>query len=146
MRIRSIAAAACILPTLLSGPIAAAQSSSAAPAAQQAPPGTTAPVVPTQADQLLKQMSAYIGSAWEFTFHADITFDHVLTSGQKLEYAAAEDVALQRPDGLYVEGSGDLGDRQFNGTTYFTFGDAYTGRSIVAAVSSTKWWPSPPSL
>jgi hypothetical protein len=35
--------------------------------------------VPAQADRLLKQMSAYIGSANEFTFHADITFDHVTT-------------------------------------------------------------------
>ena len=40
-------------------------------------------------------------------------FDHVLPSGQKLQYSASEDVALQRPGGLYVEWNGDLGDRQF---------------------------------
>ena len=28
-----------------------------------------------QADRLIKEMSAYIGSANEFTFHADVTFD-----------------------------------------------------------------------
>ena len=57
-------------------------------------------------------MGEYVGSADQFTFHADITFDHVLPSGQKLQYTATEDVALQRPDRLYVEWSGDLGDRQ----------------------------------
>jgi hypothetical protein len=58
-------------------------------------------------------MSQYVGSAEQFTFHADILFDHVLPSGQKLQYAASEDVALQRPGRLYVEWSSDLGDRQF---------------------------------
>ena len=72
-----------------------------------------------QADRLLKQMGDYVGSAQHSTFHADIAFDHVLPSGQKLRYSASEDVALQRPGGLYVEWSGDLGERQFwnNGTS-----------------------------
>jgi hypothetical protein len=72
-----------------------------------------APSVVEPADRLLKQMGAYVGSAEQFTFHADITFDHVLPSGQKLQFAAVEDVALQRPSGLYIEWSGDLGDRKF---------------------------------
>lgn len=70
-------------------------------------------VVAEQADTLLKQMATYVGSAEEFTFHADITFDHVLPSGQKLQFSATEDVALQRRGRLYIEWSGDLGDRQF---------------------------------
>lgn len=79
------------------------------PAATSAP----APVVAPEAERLLKEMAAYLGSAEQFTFHADITFDHVLPSGQKLQFAAGEDVALERPGGLYVEWSGDLGNRQF---------------------------------
>ena len=78
----------------------------AAPAATTAsstPTRTVPPVVAEQADRLLRQMGDYIGSADQFTFHADITFDHVLPSGQKLQYSASEDVALQRPGGLYVE-------------------------------------------
>ena len=61
----------------------------------------------------------YVGSAEQFTFHADIIFDHVLPSGQKLQYSAGEDVELQRPGRLYVEWSGDLGDRQlwYDGTS-----------------------------
>ena len=64
-------------------------------------------------------MGVYIGSAEQFTFHADITFDHVLPSGQKLQFSAGEDAVLQRPDRLYVEWSGDLGDRQlwYDGAT-----------------------------
>src|SRR5215469_9965180 len=90
---------------------ALAQNGPAAPAA--APPATTAPApaVAEQADRLLKEMSAYIGSANEFTFHADVTFDHVMPSGQKLQFSAAEEVVMKRPGGLYVEWNGDLGAR-----------------------------------
>src|SRR5579871_1532941 len=83
------------------------------PTGPTAASGNTQPVVAEQAETLVKQMSAYIGSAQEFTFHADITFDHVLPSGQKLQFSAIEDVALQREGRLYVEWSSDLGDRQF---------------------------------
>jgi hypothetical protein len=60
-----------------------------------------------------QRRSRRFGSAREFTFHADITFDHVLPSGQKLQFSAAEDVMLQRPGRLYVEWNGDIGTRQF---------------------------------
>lgn len=82
-------------------------------AAQSAPTAAPTPAVSPAANRLLHEMAAYLGSAGEFTFHAEITFDHVLASGQKVQFAAAEDVALQRPGKLYVEWSGDLGDRQF---------------------------------
>jgi hypothetical protein len=84
------------------------------------PPGAPLPTmtpaasaVAEQADRLLKEMSNYIGSAEQFTFNADISFDHVLPTGQKLQFAATEAVALQRPGGLYIEWQSDLGDRQF---------------------------------
>jgi hypothetical protein len=71
------------------------------------------PAIAEQADRLIKEMSAYIGSTQQFTFHADVTFDHVLPSGQKLQFSSAEEVVLQRPGRLYVEWNGDLGARQF---------------------------------
>lgn len=71
------------------------------------------PAVAETADRLLKQMAAYIGSAEQFTFHADVSFDHVLPSGQKVQFMATQDVALQRPNGVYIEWSSDLGGRQF---------------------------------
>jgi len=82
------------------------------PAAAQTTPHAALAISP-QADLLLKQMGAYIGSAGQFTFHVDIIFDHVLPSGQKLQFNAAEDVALKRPDHLRVDWSGNLGDRVF---------------------------------
>src|SRR5277367_2833852 len=100
-----IASAQAPQPATVAAPAAATASST--------PTTTVPPVIAEEADRLLPQMGEYIGSAEQFTFHADITFDHVLPSGQKLQYTASEDVALQRPNRLYVEWSGDLGDRQF---------------------------------
>jgi hypothetical protein len=90
--------------------VGAADASAATPPAPPVP--AAKPAVSPSAERLLRQMSEYLGTAGEFIFHADILFDHVLPSGQKLQYSAGEDVALQRPGHLYVEWSGDLGDRQ----------------------------------
>jgi hypothetical protein len=67
------------------------------PAGPAAATNVPAPAIAEQADRRLKEVGAYIGSAEQFTFHADITFDHVLPSGQKLQFSAAEEVVLQRP-------------------------------------------------
>ena len=100
--------------------------------AQPSPASPPAPVVTAKADNLLKLMSAYIGSAQQFTFHADIAFDHVLPTGQKLQYLATEDVALQRPGGLYIEWSGGLGQRQF----------WFNGKSITLYDPATRFYGS----
>jgi len=92
---------------------AVAQNKPAAPAASTGAASAAASTVAEPADRLIKEMGAYIGSAQEFTFHADVTFDHVLPSGQKLLFSAAEGVMLQRPGRLYIEWNGDLGARQF---------------------------------
>jgi len=118
---------------------AAAENVPAAASPPPAPATAAAPAVAEQADRLLRQMGAYIGSAEQFTFHADITFDHVLPSGQKLEFAAAEDVALDRPGRLYVEWSGDLGNRQF----------WYDGKSVTLFDPATPFYASeaaPPDI
>jgi hypothetical protein len=104
------------------------------PAAQSATPS-----VAPEADRLLKELSAYIGSAAAFMFHADVTFDHVLPSGQKLQFSAAEEVVLQRPGRLYVEWSGDLGDRQF----------WYDGKSVALYDPATPFYAgaaAPPTI
>src|SRR5271166_408642 len=118
---------------------AAAQNRQAAPSSPPAAATSAVPAMAEQADRLLKELSAYIGSAEQFTFHADITFDHVLPSGQKLQFSAAEEVALKRPGGLHVEWSGDLGDRQF----------WYDGKSITLYDPSTVFYASeaaPPGM
>ena len=114
--------------------VVAAQNAPAPANTQQAPaPGT--PVIAADAELMLKQMAAYIGSAGQFTFQADITFDHVLPSGQKLQFSALEEVALQRPNGLYVDWSGDLGERQF----------WYDGKSITLYDPASPFYASQPA-
>jgi len=108
--------------------VAAAQNPPAATPSSSPPP--VASVVPADADRILKAMASYIGSAEQFTFHADITFDHVLPSGQKLQYAASEDVALHRPAGLSVVWNSDLGERQF----------WYDGQSVTLFDPSTPFY------
>jgi hypothetical protein len=102
-----------LVTALASAHGASAQNRPGAPAAPATATNAPAPTVAEPADRLLKELGAYIGSAQEFTFHADVTFDHVLPSGQKLLFSAAEEVMLQRPGRLYVEWNGDLGARQF---------------------------------
>jgi hypothetical protein len=119
--------------------VAAAQTGQSAPGATPPAATTAPPVVAEQADRLLRQMSEYIASAEQFTFHADITFDHVLPSGQKLQYTSSEDVALERPNRLYVEWSGDLGDRQF----------WYDGKSLTLYDPATPYYATdaaPPDI
>jgi len=120
MRIRIIVAAALVT----SAPVLAQQAKVDTGAVS--PGKADTPIVSERAEALLKQMGTYISSAQEFTFHADILFDHVLPSGQKLQFAAAEEVALQRPGRLYIEYRGDLGDRQFwyDGTSVTLFDPA----------------------
>lgn len=84
-----------------------------APTAPSSTANANGPVVAEPADRMLKEMGAYIGSADQFTFHADVTFDQVIPSGQKLQFSAAQEVALKRLGGLYVEWTGDLGERRF---------------------------------
>jgi len=112
--------------------LAHAQNSSTPTGTAPAASNGAAPALAEQADRLLRQMAEYVGSAQQFTFHADITFDHVLPSGQKLQFSAAEDVALHRRGGLYVEWTGDLGDRQF----------WYDGKSVTLYDPSTPFYAS----
>lgn len=111
MRRRVLTAAALIA----AGIVGLVEAQPAAPQNMAAPAAAAAPdtAVSAQADRLLRQMSNYLGSADQFTVHAEIVFDHVLPSGQKLQFSAMEDVALQRPGKLYVEWTSDLGQRQF---------------------------------
>ncbi len=113
MRSSSMIAAAVVIVASAWPQVLQAQNTLAAPHAASPPASTAGPAVAEQADRLLKQMSDYLGSANQFTFHADVNFDHVLPSGQKLQFSALEDVALQRPGRLYVGWHSDLGDRRF---------------------------------
>lgn len=63
---------------------------------------------PPEPGALLRQTVAALTSADAFRFHAEILVDRVDDTGQKLQFAAAADVAVRRPDRLRVEYTGDL--------------------------------------
>jgi hypothetical protein len=81
---------------------------SIAPSAHAAPSPQVAPL----ADKLLRQACEVLGSAKALTFHAEITFDEVLPSAVKVQFAGAMDFALQRPGELAVDYRSDLGAKQ----------------------------------
>lgn len=70
------------------------------------------PVVDPRADTVLRAMSEFLAAAKEFSYQAQIDYDEVLPTGQKIERGATQDVAVRRPDRAYVEFEGDDGRNQ----------------------------------
>lgn len=64
-------------------------------------------------EELLRQMSATLKDAGSFRFHAEISFDDVLVSGQKLQYAGAVDATVRPPNGVYLDYRDDLSAKRF---------------------------------
>lgn len=98
-----------------------------------------APVVAPRAEQLLKEMGAYLASADQFTLRADVTFDHVLPTGQKLQFGAREALGVQRPNRVYVDWRSDLGERKL----------WYDGTAVTIVDPSTPFYavqPAPADL
>jgi hypothetical protein len=91
----------------------------AAPGATAPEQTTRAPIVDPRAAKLVMEMGKYLNGAEQFSFQAQITFDDVLPSGQTVQFAATEDIAVRRPNDAYIEYAGDLGSKQFwyNGAT-----------------------------
>jgi hypothetical protein len=71
------------------------------------------PGIEPKADEILKQMSEYLGGVEQFTYHADAIIDETLEGERKLLYTAAIDVSVRRPDRLRVDMEGDLKDIRF---------------------------------
>ena len=83
--------------------------------------------IDARADRILRDMSEYLQKAREFTFHADVTYDEVRSSGQKIQYGGASDVSVRRPDGLHAKFDGDhRNSRTFYDGKTFTIHDAAT--------------------
>jgi hypothetical protein len=58
-------------------------------------------------------MADYLRAQPHFTVEAELLFDEVLPSGQKLQLAGTAGIAPSRPAGLYAEQVSDLGGRRF---------------------------------
>lgn len=90
------------------------------------------------AGELLRQMSDSLRSAKALSVHAEIVYDEVLGSGRKLQFAAALDAALRRPDRLAVDFRSDLGGKQL-----WYDGKVFTLLDLSAEVFATE--PAPPT-
>ena len=86
------------------------------------------PNIEARADRILREMSDYLKSADQFTFQADVSYDEVLISGQKIQYGGTGKISVHRPDRLRVEHRGDETNLNviFNGHT-FTLYDLRVG-------------------
>jgi hypothetical protein len=65
-----------------------------------------------RASLVLHSMSDYLKTAKSFSFNAEIMYDDVGPSGQKIAFQARTAVSLRRPNRFYVEQIADTGSRQ----------------------------------
>jgi hypothetical protein len=83
---------------------------------------------------LLKKACATLAAEKNLEFHAEVTFDEVLPSGVKLQYAGALDLARELPDHLAVAFDSDLGSKRF----------WYDGKTVTLLDSAHKVYGSIP--
>jgi hypothetical protein len=71
-------------------------------------------------DALLMTMTDTLTGATSITLHVEKTFDDILAIGHKVQYSGAIDIALRRPDRLYVSYGDDFASREvwFDGTKF----------------------------
>ncbi len=67
--------------------------------------------VEPKADNILKEMSSYLGKLEQFSFHVDAEYDDE-RSGRWVEFASSSDIYVRRPDGVRSIRRGDKGDAQ----------------------------------
>jgi hypothetical protein len=60
-----------------------------------------------QADRILREMSDYLKAHREYIFHAEISYDSLLSNDQMIQYGGSVDVSVQRPNKLHAEYRGD---------------------------------------
>ncbi|MFC1657444.1 DUF2092 domain-containing protein [Candidatus Moduliflexota bacterium] len=58
-------------------------------------------------DSILRQSCSTLAEAGEFSFHAEIAYDEILHTGQKVQYAGQLEAALKRPDRIRTNYRGD---------------------------------------
>jgi hypothetical protein len=54
-------------------------------------------VIDAKADKVLRQMSEYLNSLEQFTFHAENTEGEILSTGQKLQRGITINLSVRRP-------------------------------------------------
>jgi hypothetical protein len=103
-----------------------------AQAACALPPG-----VEPKADQILSEMSQYLGGLKEFTFHSEVTMEDTV-SGMQVDMCAESDISVHRPDGIRVTRKGDKGNQEaFYDGKYLTLFNGSKNFYAQSAVPST---------
>ncbi|MHC4429675.1 MAG: DUF2092 domain-containing protein, partial [Planctomycetota bacterium] len=60
-----------------------------------------------RADRILREMSDFLRSVTEYAFRADVAYDSVLDTGQKIQYGGTSNVFVRRQDRARAEYRGD---------------------------------------
>jgi hypothetical protein len=117
-------------------PAAASASSPGNPAS---PGGSrAAPAIDPLVRTVVNKVCHELSSARTITYHAEITFDSVLASGVKIQYAAAMDTAIQRPDHLMIDYKSDLGAKAiwYDGKTLTIYDAAHRAYATITTPDS----------
>lgn len=88
--------------------------------------GARAESVDPQATEILKRMTAYLGSLQQFSVHTQNTLNDVEMEGHLVDIDVSANVIISRPNKLRAERKGDLVDQVFfyNGKTLTLFNPA----------------------
>jgi len=89
-----------------------------------------APLIEPRPETLLREMTEYLNSLEQFTFHTDDTEDSMLPSGQKLQFARTVDVSIRRPNRFRADVKGDLKNQQL----------FYDGRTITLLDTNLNYY------
>lgn len=103
-----------------------------------ATPTKTPPAIEPRVEEVLNGVCAELSAAKTLSYHAEITFDSVLPSLVKLQYSAAMDAALERPNRLAISYQSDLGAKRiwYNGKTLTIYDPPHMAYASVAAPDS----------
>jgi hypothetical protein len=90
---------------LTAGCVLSAQSRGGAAAASEAAAGDIwdSPAETDAALAVLERMSAFLGSRNAFRFHAEVRYDAVQDSGQRIEFGESREILVRRPDRLRID-------------------------------------------
>lgn len=106
---------------------AAADKQAPKPAPAESAVAAPEPAVGARADRLLRDMGDYLKAAKEFSVHAEVLYDDILASGQKIQLAAADDIMVRRPDRFYIQYRTDVGRKRawYDGKTFTLLDEAH---------------------
>jgi hypothetical protein len=112
------------------------------PSTEKKSPGNipSSPVIQPAAKDLIDKMGTFLNMTNQFSFHSEVMFDDHLPSGQKIQFAAAEDVSVRKPDRIYVDYQSDLGPKKFwyNGKTVTLLSPSHNSYSTINAPSNIE--------